>query len=97
MKIHHFGLWFDYYAKGDKWLSTIPQDGGGFKIYYDGMPLGMQFNDFDVVVWCKSYMPLTIQLKNIFPIEVQWGFYKIGRRLTLDDFEIIPNPNYIGA
>jgi hypothetical protein len=74
----------------------MPQE-AGFYIYYDGMFLGRQWSDFEL--YCYSDQPLKIQLKKTFPKGWRWKtyFYQIGRTLILDDFEIIPNPDYRGA
>jgi len=98
MKFTDFGLWFQYWHNGKKeWSTTIPTK-GWFYIYYDGMALGKQFDDFDVVVWCESDMPLTLKMKEDLPmIWVGQEWRLMDRTLTLDDFEITPNPDYIGA
>ncbi len=87
MKLHDFGLWFrttDCYRIDDwpEWSTTIPET-GGFYIYYDGKLLGCQYPNFDLVV--NRSHPHILKLK---------GWCMIGRCLTLDDFEIIPNPDY---
>jgi len=55
MTLHDFGLWFRTF--------TMPQE-AGFYIYYDGMPLGRQWSDFEL--YCYSDQPLKIQLKKLF-------------------------------
>ncbi len=87
MKITDFGLWF---ALPDaKWSTTIPET-GGFAIYYDGKPLGGQYTNFHLFI--STVQPLTLNLKNKFTYHN--GYYLIGRCLTMDDFELIPNPEY---
>lgn len=93
MKIHDFGLWFQAYTvRGEiSWSATIPQT-GYFYIYYDSAPLGCQYDDFDLEVY--TFNRFIIKLKNNFARNGY--YYNIGRRLTLDDFEIVPNPDYKG-
>ena len=94
MKMHDFGLWF--YSRVEcepyNWSSTIPQT-AGFYIYYDGKFLGFQFHDFSLSIYKGE--PHIIKLKK--PFIYDGYFYDIGHILTLDDFEIVENPNYRGA
>ncbi len=93
MKMHDFGLWFQE-AVSKKWLVTIPKE-GGFRIYYDGHDLGEQWSNFDSVIYDDE--PYIIVLKSKLPIRE--GFVHknaYDRRITLDDFEIVINPNYKG-
>ncbi len=106
MKIHDFGLWFKTYTDdGGRWSTNIPplphrhpsyerHDGWDedyyFEIFYDGVELGFQWNDFDLEVYTGGQF--IIKFKNNF--KRNQDCYEIGRRLTLDDFEIIPNPAY---
>ncbi len=90
MKLHDFGLWF--WSLGNRWSITIPQK-GYFEIFYDGVELGYQYDDFDLMVYDDNHR-FSIRLKNNF---TRRGAYeKIGRQLTMDDFEIIPTPIYRG-
>ncbi len=97
MKIHDFGLWFKYHDKGQgfqKWSTTIPQDGGGFAIYFDGQRLAhvWGYGDYDLFIYHdKSYI---VRLRGNF--DRDGSYYKVGRQLTLDDFEIIENPEFRG-
>jgi hypothetical protein len=91
MKIHDFGLWFKETASG-KWSVTIPTCPHYF-IYYDGRKLGKQWADFDLTI-CDDE-PHIIKLKKKLTQSMA-GFYEIGRRLSLDDFEIVKNPDYRG-
>ncbi len=91
MKIYDFGLWF--LCDDGQW-SAIPQRPTSH-IYYDGSSLGYQYSNFDLAVYQdKRHL---IQLRNQF---CSWGrdstFKRMGRLLTLDDFEIIENPDYRG-
>ncbi len=93
MKIYDFGLWFQ--SVDGRW-STIPRRSESH-IYYDGINLGHQYSNFDLAVYeHKRYL---IQLRNQF---YSWDFgggitfKRMGRLLTLDDFEIIENPDYRG-
>ncbi len=92
MKLHHFGLWFRY-VECDRynWSTTIPLYTS--HIYYDGRLLGIQYRNF--ILWVYEGRPQIINLKNNFIMNND-GYYDIGRPLTLDDFEIIENPNYKG-
>jgi hypothetical protein len=95
VKIHDFGLWFGYLKHGGfhpEWSATIPQGEGYFGILYDGVELGYQYSDFNLMI--LDHQQLIMRLKYNFPLFA--GFYRIGRPLTLDDFEIIPNPDYRG-
>jgi len=97
VKLHDFGLWFiiriPHYTY--IWSSAIPPE-SDYWIYYDGMYLGKQYSDFDLVI--SDDLSLIIKLKNKFQRlpSPSRKWYQIGRRLTIDDFEIIENPNYKG-
>ncbi len=83
------GLWFS--VRDKKWSRTIPRT-GSFYIYYDGEWMGCQWPNFDLTILKgKRYI---IKLKNKFCNQDR--LYYIGRPLTLDDFEIVPNPDYPG-
>jgi len=84
------GLWFR--VGFGRWYKTVPRK-PKFGIYYDGKYLGRQTADFDIVIWKES--PHTIKLKNKFTNVGM--YYEIGRLLTLDDFEIVQNPDYKGV
>ncbi len=97
MKIIDFGLWFFSWMKNRGWLTTIPEK-GGYEIYYDRKLLGVQWGDFDLEIYDDK--PHIINLKNKFPERVDYGYentYSVNRQLALDDFEIIPNPEYRGT
>ncbi len=100
MKITDFGLWFRLWNDNTRirsWSTTIPRE-VDYWIYYDGVQLGFQDSLFDLAFYQDT--PCIIQLKNSFPKTIQtrrYATYFIGRLLTLDDFEIIPNPNYVGG
>jgi hypothetical protein len=94
MKIHDFGLWFRH-CGGKDWSTTIPQKygpQGTFEIFYDGRALGI-YDERSLYI--HVFQPHKIHLKSKFSKGADHWF-KIGRRLTLDDFEIIPNPDYPG-
>jgi hypothetical protein len=92
MKIHDFGLWFQTFDSGT-YSTTIPQK-GNFKIIYDGSYIGFQTHThkFDLRIW--DDLPYIINLKNNF--KKDGPYYSINRLITLDDFEVIPNPDYKG-
>jgi hypothetical protein len=90
------GLWFAEYGElGDLpirgWSTTIPE-GKFFGIYYDGGNLGLQSKG-ELHVYTNSYnkhvMKIIPNIKQNF-----FGEYLLHRSLTLDDFEIIPNPDH---
>jgi hypothetical protein len=91
MKLHDFGLWFKTCTAVGKinWSTTIPQEPDYF-IYYDGEAVGRQEIDFDLFI--STAHPHTLKLKENFKFVGSW--FVIGRCLTMDDFEIIPNPDY---
>ena len=93
MKIHDFGLWFCDWSSisNPKWSTTIPHS-PGCRIYYDGKLLGLQ--DIDLNLYISITKSRIIKLRNNFPRHLKENNYEIGRILTIDDFEIIPNPNY---
>ncbi len=94
MKLHHFGLWFRY-VECDRynWSTTIPLYSS--HIYYDGRLLGIQYRSFNL--WVYEGRPHIINLKSYLTNTISiYHYYDIGRPLTLDDFEIIENPNYKG-
>ncbi len=96
MKIHDFGLWFRYWHnRKDHWSTTIYEK-SSFQIYYDGEWLGDYRCNFDLDLYYDE--PHIIKLRNKFLERSDYnGTYMIGRLLTLDDFEIIENPEYRGA
>ncbi len=85
------GLWFQFY--NGTWSNTFPRE-PGYGIYYDGTPLGQQDRDFDLVIYDDR--PLIIKLKSKFQrLESSSDqVYRIGRLLSIDDFEIVDNTNY---
>ena len=94
MKITDFGLWF----KGEDdegrffWSSTIPQ-ARVFYIFYDGILIvGACDHGYSLIP--SYHKPYKIKIIKDCPLFS--GIYKIGRPLTLEDFEIIPNPDYKG-
>ncbi len=98
MKIHHFGLWFhwllNYPRSGREWVSIPPLE-CPFLIYYDGHYLGEQWVDFDLTIYDDE--PHIIRLKNKFPFRENYKqTYALDRPITLDDFEIVKNPDYRG-
>jgi len=64
-----------------------------FEIFYDGVEVGYQCGDFNLCLYPGD--KFIMKLKNNF--QVNKDCYEVGRRLTLDDFEVIPNPDYKGA
>jgi hypothetical protein len=59
--MYDFGLWFcgfDGY-----WSATIPQE-TSYGIYYDGIFLGRQYHDFDLIIKIKSEDPYIIKLED---------------------------------
>jgi len=95
MKLEDFGLWFARWCGNSwEWSVTIPTYPHYF-IYYDGRQLGRQWSDFDLTIY--GDLRHIIRLKNKFPLREDYKqTYAFGRLLTLDDFEIIPNPDYRG-
>ncbi len=96
MKLHDFGLWFQIlggFQRGH-WTTSIPQH-LSYQIHYDGNWLGTKFNNVLNISEKDKFM---IKLKHpptLFPrVIINDIFaYEIDT-LTLNDFEIIPNPNY---
>jgi hypothetical protein len=95
MKLTDFGLWFECWSGNSyEWSVTIPKN-PDYEIYYDGYYLGKQWSDFDLLI-CDNE-PHIIRLKNKFLFKKSYRrIYSFDRPLTLDDFEIIPNPDYRG-
>jgi hypothetical protein len=89
VKIYDFGLWFE---QGGRWYTTIPQD-GWFFIYYDGNLIATQLLEY-ALARDRRY-PYIIKLNNNFRRN-NFGHDIIGRPLSLDDFEIVENPEYPG-
>ncbi len=87
------GLWFRFY--NGAWSSTFPRE-PGYGIYYDETLLAQQDKDFGLVIW--GGLPFTIKLRSKFDIwESSSGAYqmhRLGRLLSIDDFEIADNTNY---
>jgi hypothetical protein len=101
MKLHDFGLWFEQYGK---WSTTIPDIEENFSIYYDGNLLGRHWKGVLTLINNIS-SPYKIEIKAKF-IEIpnsddylysNYRQYVVDRRLTMEDFEVIPNPDYIGV
>ncbi len=93
MKLQDFGLWFQGLTSG-KWSTIIPRK-YSYKIFYDGLFLGIQWSDFELEIY--NLYPYIIVLKSKLPvIKTCERTYAVGHRLTLDDFEIMENPDYRG-
>jgi hypothetical protein len=94
MKITDFGLWFGFFIK-DVWhnSTTIPPT-NRFSIYYDGECLGCKWSDLDLEIY--DHNPHIVKLKNCRYQRVGLFIYKLERNLYLEDFEIVPNPDYRG-
>ncbi len=95
MKIHEFGLWFKsgYSDEGFSWSTTIPPE-GFLCIYYDGDIMGQQ-NTRNFELSTTTWYAHKMRVREIFT-KNRKGHYQIGRRLTLEDFEIVENTNYKG-
>ncbi len=94
MKLHDFGLWFYNFFNGE-WSTTVPRPRkGGFYIFYDGMCLGLQFDDLSLRV--SGDRPYIIRLKNRLVATGSIFTYtlKFDSIITLDDFEVVENPRY---
>ncbi len=93
MKLTDFGLWFFNFFNGE-WSTTVPRPRhGGFRIYYDGEVLGDHLSNFDLELYCDG--PHTIILKSGLPLRKGYiDTYAFGRPITLEDFEIVKNPDY---
>ncbi len=94
MKIHEFGLWF---RQDGEWLTTFPQVHIPYviSIYYDGECLGRQWPDYELSIF--GDIPHIMKLK--MKLDVKKGCtytYQFHRLLTMDDFDIVENPDYIG-
>lgn len=98
MQITDFGLWFKSWNTHDEhqWSTTIPQYSGPLRICYDGRILGSHFHDYDFELRIWDDEPHIIALKSVFP-KMGEGSYRVDRRLTMDDFDIVENPNYEGS
>lgn len=100
MKIHHFGLWFRSWSDAlDDWAwsTTIPQHDKQVDIYYDGLLLG--HHDLFLRLSVIRNHPHIIKLKDHFEYiegDEKASYYQLGHRLTMDDFEIIENPDCYG-
>ncbi len=91
MKIHEFGLWFKAWPSC-KWFIIVPPE-GAFMIHYDGKNLGWQLAGDFIEIY--DHQPHIIKLKQKCP-KSGFYYYIMNRRLTMDDFEIILNPDYRG-
>jgi hypothetical protein len=94
MKLTDFGLWFDYWEDGElvSWSKQPPSTRYEFNINYHGLCLGYQLYDYGVTIFDSE--PYLIKLNTL---RIPHGnTYLFNRLLTLDDFEIIPNPKYKG-
>ena len=98
MKIHDFGLWFKFWNENDRptWSTTIPQE-NYFHILYDGMYLGCQYTNFELCVVCEKLHIIKLKNKLLVPESKYRRQCWLGRKLTLDDFEIASNPDYKGV
>jgi hypothetical protein len=80
MKLHHFGLWFEYHDydnRRDSWSKAIPEE-GFFEIYYDGQYLGYQNRENGLCLYYDG--ELGISLRESLPDP--------PRRLRLEDFYV---------
>ena len=89
MKIHEFGLWFNKWGLDNFAWSTVIPGKAGFGIHYHGYYLGRQWSDFGLTIYDDE--PYIIRLKRFFP--VRFDYYLINRTLTLQDFDILENPD----
>jgi hypothetical protein len=108
MKLHDFGLWF-HSTEDEQWSTSIPQQ-KNFEIWFCGEYLGEQkIIDEREPLGCRQIELFTlavleqnshiIQLKDPkIKKEFCQGIpcFKIGRPLTIDDFDIIPSPYCVG-
>ncbi len=97
MKIHDFGLWFHYYRDGKSlWSTEIPQH-PSYMINYDGEWLGAKSPN-GLNIYNDEVDKFIIKLKNTSARRLPDRFSGINAyeidTLSLNDFEIIPNPNY---
>jgi hypothetical protein len=93
MKLRHFGLWFHCRSSWE-WSTTISKK-GAFDIYYDGHYLGVQWHDFRLTIYNDE--PYIIVLKSKLPISQGYKYARVlDRPITIDDFEIVKNPDYRG-
>jgi hypothetical protein len=84
------GLWFRYWDGVWYWSAAIPQE-HSYIIYYDERVLGRQADNFELSIFDNGE-PYLVKVKERF---AHYGNrYDVGRVLTLDDFDIIPNPDY---
>ncbi len=96
MKLHDFGLWFKLWntPDGDEWSTTIPPK-DIFDFYFDGEKIGHNF--FDNILSIYPETRHIIKLRCEYRLDdIDCRYMDIGRRITLDDFEIIENPDYKG-
>jgi hypothetical protein len=93
MRLIDFGLWFWEYRWDFEWSATVPRQ-FGYRIYYDGFLLGEHRSNFDLELCC-DWGPYNIILKSKLPLKKgHIDTYVLDRPITLDDFEIVKNPNY---
>jgi len=94
MKLQDFGLWFRYFSEYEfKWSASVPQS-GYYDIYYDGQRLVQLWNKFSFLI--HDDKPHIAKLKIKF-IKSKEGYYLVEKcPITLDDFEIMENPDYRG-
>ena len=97
MKIHEFGLWF---FQDGEWFTTFPQGQllAVVSVYYDGECLGRQWPDYELSLFgIFDNLPHIMKLK--IKLELKKGCrhtYLFDRLLTMDDFDIVENPDYRG-
>lgn len=92
MKLQDFGLWFSCgLGPWCEWSTKIPPK-TVFQIFYDGICLGIQWPNYVVTIFESK--PYLIKFNTLHP--PNGSQYLFNRLLTLDDFEIIPNPDYLG-
>jgi hypothetical protein len=99
MKLHEFGLWFRCWRGWNEylWSSTIPRD-GDFDIFYNGYLLATQAANFELIVDWRylNKIPYKMIVPNLIKKEGTASAYEVGRLLTMEDFNIVPNPLYTG-
>ncbi len=95
MKIHDFGLWFRYWDGVWCWSTSIPRP--LLYIFYDGVYLGCQYANFELCVLCDKSHIIKFKNKLLVPESKYLRQCWLGRKLTLDDFEIVQNADYKGV
>lgn len=87
------GLWFRSWDDIATTTREIPVS-GNFSVWYNDEFLGAQLSNMDLIVEILQPYLMALKKEEYISIEDCQRCYQLGQRLTIEDFEIIANPDY---